>query len=168
MSPREQCGVGRHKEDCRRRARSADTAVTGRARCEPGSLAIPKAAAPISGRFPVFGRGQRSCGMWVGSAGSSAGTRPVAVPEASQPPRGVPWPVLGALVVLVVVSSVAHLWALRRDLPIPEIDESAFVRPAVRIAASGDPNPHWFGHPGSTVIYPLAGLFHAWDVLGHH
>jgi hypothetical protein len=37
----------------------------------------------------------------------------------------------------------------------------------VHIAATGDPNPGWFNHPGSTVIYPLAGLFHVWDVVAH-
>lgn len=72
---------------------------------------------------------------------------------------------LAVLVALVVVSSVAHLWSLHRDLPLTDPDESTFVAPAVQIAASGDLNPHWFGHPGSTVIYPLAGLFHVWDAL---
>ena len=33
------------------------------------------------------------------------------------------------------------------------------VRPS-DIAATGDLNPHWFGHPGSTVIYPTAALIH--------
>jgi hypothetical protein len=77
-------------------------------------------------------------------------------------------PVIGALVALMVVSSVAHLWALRRDLPVPDIDEPFFVGPAVQLAATGDPNPDWFGHPGSTVIYPLGGLFHIWDAIAHH
>jgi hypothetical protein len=81
--------------------------------------------------------------------------------------RQVSWPVLGALVALTVVSSVAHVWALHRDLPVPDVDESAFLEPAVHIAATGDLNPHWFGHPGSTVIYPVAGLVHAWDALAH-
>ena len=81
--------------------------------------------------------------------------------------RRVSWLVLGTLVALVVVASAAHLWALHRDLPMQDPDESAFVGPAVRIAATGDLNPHWFGHPGSTVIYPLAGFFHVWDALFH-
>jgi hypothetical protein len=41
------------------------------------------------------------------------------------------------------------------------------VTPAVTIAATGDLNPHWFGHPGSTIIYPLAGTFHAWNAIAH-
>jgi 4-amino-4-deoxy-L-arabinose transferase-like glycosyltransferase len=76
--------------------------------------------------------------------------------------------VLGALVALIVVSSVAHLWALHRDLPMQDQDEGAFVAPAVQIASTGNPNPHWFGHPGSTVIYPLAGFFHVWGAVAHH
>jgi 4-amino-4-deoxy-L-arabinose transferase-like glycosyltransferase len=75
--------------------------------------------------------------------------------------------VLAAVVALMVVSSVAHLWSLHRDLPLTDPDEATFVTPAVHMAASGDLNPHWFGHPGSTVIYPLAGLFHAWDAFSH-
>jgi len=71
-------------------------------------------------------------------------------------------------VALMVASSIAHLWALRRDLPVPDIDEPFFVGPAVHISATGDSNPHWFGHPGSTVLYPLAGFFHLWDVVAHH
>jgi 4-amino-4-deoxy-L-arabinose transferase-like glycosyltransferase len=73
--------------------------------------------------------------------------------------------VLAVVLALMVVSSVAHLWSLHRDLPLTDPDESTFVIPAVHMAASGDLNPRWFGHPGSTVIYPLAGLFHTWDAL---
>jgi 4-amino-4-deoxy-L-arabinose transferase-like glycosyltransferase len=75
--------------------------------------------------------------------------------------------VLATLLVLVAFSSVAHLWALHRDLPLQEPDESAFVRPAVRIAATGDLNPDWFGHPGSTVIYPVAGFIRGWETIAH-
>jgi 4-amino-4-deoxy-L-arabinose transferase-like glycosyltransferase len=80
------------------------------------------------------------------------------------------WPVLRlvALMALMAVSAIAHMAALRRDLPVPQIDEPFFVGPAVQIAASGDLNPGWFGHPGSTVIYPLAGFFRVWDVVAHH
>ena len=83
-------------------------------------------------------------------------------------PSRISRPAAGALatvLALMVVSSVAHLWSLHRDLPLTDPDESTFVIPAVHMAASGDLNPHWFGHPGSTVIYPLAGLFHTWDAL---
>jgi hypothetical protein len=76
------------------------------------------------------------------------------------------WP-FGVIAAIAAASSVAYLWALRRDLPLHDPDEAAFVRPAVHIAATGDLNPHWFGHPGSTVIYPLALFFRVWDLLFH-
>jgi 4-amino-4-deoxy-L-arabinose transferase-like glycosyltransferase len=79
------------------------------------------------------------------------------------------------ILVLMGFSAVAHVSALHRELPLQDTDEAAFVRPAVDIAATGDLNPHWFGHPGSTVIYPVAVLIHTWDagwhggpVLGSH
>jgi hypothetical protein len=45
--------------------------------------------------------------------------------------------------------------------------ENSFINPAVQMAVSGDLNPHWFGHPGSTVIYPLALLYRLLYVVGH-
>ena len=68
---------------------------------------------------------------------------------------------------LVLLSLGIHMVGLRRDLPYPDVDEPVFVTPAVHIAATGDLNPHWFGHPGSTVIYPLAAAYHVWDAVGH-
>ncbi|MFI5046167.1 MAG: glycosyltransferase [Acidimicrobiia bacterium] len=68
---------------------------------------------------------------------------------------------------IMVLSLGAHLWGLTRDLPIPDVDERYFVTPAAYIAASGDLNPHWFGHPGSTVIYPLALAYRVREVVFH-
>ena len=75
-----------------------------------------------------------------------------------------PWWIVGAL---VGVAATVDLWGARRDLPFPDVDERFFVHPAIHIASTGDLDPHWFGHPGSTVIYPLALLFHLWDALVH-
>ncbi len=67
---------------------------------------------------------------------------------------------------LAVVALVVHGWGIRRDLPYtPETDEPFLVEPALRIAASGDWNPRWFGYPGSTVIYPLAAGYRLWHVV---
>src|SRR5262249_5517767 len=71
---------------------------------------------------------------------------------------------LGAIVPL---SLGPPLGGLARDLPIPDVDERYFVTPAAYMAASGDLNPHWFGHPGSTVIYPLALAYRAREVIFH-
>lgn len=47
----------------------------------------------------------------------------------------------------------------------PDMDEPRFVRPALHILASGDWNPHWFGHPGSLTIYSLASVYAAQAAL---
>ena len=39
---------------------------------------------------------------------------------------------------------------------------------ALRVAARGTLDPGWVGHPGSTLIYPLAFLLRAWHVLFEH
>jgi 4-amino-4-deoxy-L-arabinose transferase-like glycosyltransferase len=95
------------------------------------------------------------------------GSAAIATQATAEQRRRFSWPIAGALIALVALSTVAHLWALHRDLPLQEPDESAFVRPAVRIAATRDLNPEWFGHPGSTVIYPVAGLIRGWETLAH-
>jgi 4-amino-4-deoxy-L-arabinose transferase-like glycosyltransferase len=64
---------------------------------------------------------------------------------------------LGAIMTLAIVALAA---GVQKALPLtPEADEPTFVTAAVRIAATGDLNPHWFGHPGATVIYPLALVY---------
>ena len=72
------------------------------------------------------------------------------------------------LVAIIGVAAGILLAGIRKDLPhISEVDEAIFVEPALRIAATGDLNPHWFGNPGSTVIYPLALLFNVWNCIEH-
>jgi len=62
--------------------------------------------------------------------------------------------------VLLGLVAAAYLAGVRRELPYYyESDERTLVQLAVRMAAFGDPNPHWFGNPGSTVLYPLAFLY---------
>ncbi|MDO8726615.1 MAG: glycosyltransferase family 39 protein [Candidatus Methanoperedens sp.] len=36
-----------------------------------------------------------------------------------------------------------------------DADEPAFMNPPIRMLVTGDLNPHWFGHPGSFVMYLL-------------
>jgi len=71
------------------------------------------------------------------------------------------------LLAVLAVSLGAHLWGISHGLPVPDGDERYFVTPAVYVAASGHLNPHWFGHPGSTVIYPLAFVYRVRDVIEH-
>lgn len=68
--------------------------------------------------------------------------------------------------VIVVLALWLHVHGARGDLPWAyESDEGEFVVLAIRMATYGDPNPQWFGHPGSTVLYPLATIFHVGNAL---
>lgn len=68
------------------------------------------------------------------------------------------------LIALLVFAAVSYLWSVDRDLPnAPESDEVDFLFVVVPMVATGDPNPHWFGHPGSTFIYPYAAGLHVWN-----
>ena len=61
---------------------------------------------------------------------------------------------------IMVVSLFLNVWGIRKSLPYGwEIDEPTHVVPAARMAATGSANPGWFGHPGSTVTYPLTAIF---------
>jgi hypothetical protein len=88
------------------------------------------------------------------------------MPTPSRPRRAfapVWWAVLG----IMALSIGLECWAVTHDLPYPGVDEPVFVKPAVHMVSTGDLDPHWFGHPGSTTIYPLAGIYHAWDTVAH-
>lgn len=83
-------------------------------------------------------------------------------PASPRASRAVRW----TLLAIMVVSLGVECWGLQRDLPLAsEVDEPLAVRPALHIAATGDLNPHWFGHPASTSVYPLAGIYHVWDAV---
>lgn len=70
----------------------------------------------------------------------------------------------GLLIALLVFATGSYLWSVNRDLPnAPESDEVDFLFVVAPMVAGGDPNPHWFGHPGSTFIYPYAVGLHAWN-----
>ena len=81
----------------------------------------------------------------------------------------VPWRSgLWALAAIVAIALGLRLWGIKGDLPfVPHVDEPVFVVPAVEMAAKGNANPGWFGHPGSTVIYPLAAAFRAWSIVAN-
>jgi hypothetical protein len=64
-------------------------------------------------------------------------------------------------ILLLVCAAPVFFAGIVRELPYYwDADERLFVLPAVRMAATGDLDPYWFGNPGSTVIYPLAALIH--------
>jgi hypothetical protein len=73
-----------------------------------------------------------------------------------------------SLVGIVGIAFALHAAGIRKNLPYTEeMDEETFVSRAIRVATSGNLNPGWFGHPGSTVIYPLAGVYHIWHWVAH-
>ena len=70
------------------------------------------------------------------------------------------------LVALLLFASLTYLWGVRRDLPhAPGSDEVDFILIAAQMSASGDLNPHWFGHPGSPFIYAYAAALHLANAL---
>ncbi|MCD6327134.1 glycosyltransferase family 39 protein [bacterium] len=72
------------------------------------------------------------------------------------------------LLAIVGFSAGVFLAGFQKDLPyLHEGDEQIYVKRAIRIAASGDLNPRWFGNPGSTVIYPLVLIFDFWHAIEH-
>lgn len=80
------------------------------------------------------------------------------MPTATAPRSEFPTAIL--LAGLIALSTGLHLRGIKGDLPfVPEADEPIAVVRAAQIAATHDLNPHWFGHPGSTVIYPLAAVY---------
>lgn len=72
-----------------------------------------------------------------------------------------------ALIIFILLTAAGFGFAgIKKSLPLSrEVDEGIFTTRAVEIAASGDLNPHWFGNPGSTVIYPLAVAYSGWHAL---
>jgi hypothetical protein len=70
------------------------------------------------------------------------------------------------LIALLLAATLVSLWGLQKMLPVvQDVDEYTFVDAALRVAAGGNWNPGFFGHPGSTTIYPLALLARGWHAL---
>ncbi|AOW11770.1 hypothetical protein LPB72_20010 [Hydrogenophaga crassostreae] len=71
---------------------------------------------------------------------------------------------------LVLVALGLRVWAGPYfGLPyLYDVDESAFIGPALKIVWNADLNPGWFGHPGSTVIYLNAAAFKIMALIGDH
>lgn len=79
-------------------------------------------------------------------------------------PRPAPWQRLWLLALLLTVTWL-YTWGLPRNLPYAnEADESIFVDRAIVMLHTGDWNPRWFGHPGSTIFYPLLAIYRLWTL----
>jgi hypothetical protein len=70
------------------------------------------------------------------------------------------------LALILAVAFVQAAIGLDQGLPyFPRSDEHQFVKMAAHMAATHHPSPGWFGHPGSTLIYPLAFLYKVWGSI---
>ncbi len=70
--------------------------------------------------------------------------------------------------VITLVGLLLRLRGISWGLPyLYDPDEHFFVDPAVRFVTTGDLNPHWFGHPGSTVMYLHGLVYGVYWVVGH-
>lgn len=67
------------------------------------------------------------------------------------------------LLALLLLATWLYTWGLQRNLPYAnEADENIFVDRAIVMLSSRDWNPRWFGHPGSTIFYPLLAIYRCW------
>ena len=68
--------------------------------------------------------------------------------------------VFWAVIVIMACGLALDVWGSKKSLPYGcEADEETFVGRPVKMAATRSADPGWFGHPGSTVMYPLAAIF---------
>lgn len=70
-------------------------------------------------------------------------------------------PVCGVCCVFLYLVSASITWGLPFQ---PDMDELYWIPNAVRMSSKGTLNPGWFGHPGSTVLYPLGLLYHLYSI----
>ncbi|HEY0797908.1 MAG TPA: glycosyltransferase family 39 protein, partial [Candidatus Baltobacteraceae bacterium] len=64
------------------------------------------------------------------------------------------------LAAIVIAGAIARINGITFGLPfIYDIDEQDFVGLATTMLRNHDPNPHWFGHPGTTLLYLICATF---------
>lgn len=83
--------------------------------------------------------------------------------------RGRQWAIAFSLTFALVFCAAAALRAYGLGFGLPflyDFDEPTFSNLAFRIIETGDLNPHWFGHPGSTTIYSLALAYALYGLIG--
>ncbi|MGD2145183.1 MAG: glycosyltransferase family 39 protein [Anaerolineae bacterium] len=61
---------------------------------------------------------------------------------------------------VAIVGLLLRLWGIGFGLPrLYDPDEWHWVGRALRMLHDHDPNPHWFGHPGTTIMYILCMIY---------
>lgn len=72
-----------------------------------------------------------------------------------------------AFVAILCIAVILRAYGLSFGLPfLYDYDEPTFSDRAVLMVQSGDLNPHWFGHPGTTLIYLLAAAYGIYGLVG--
>lgn len=64
------------------------------------------------------------------------------------------------LMAIVLVGSLLRAYGIAFGLPfVYDLDEPVFMHTASAMLANRDLNPHWFGHPGTTVIVMMSAMY---------
>jgi len=72
------------------------------------------------------------------------------------------------LVTIILIAYAIRMWGVQADLPLAlGLDEPLRVRVTLYTATTGDLDHGYFNHPSSTVIYPLAMIYHGWGVISY-
>ena len=72
-----------------------------------------------------------------------------------------------AFVLILCIAVVLRAYGMSFGLPfLYDFDEPTFSDRAFLIIETGDLNPHWFGHPGTTLIYLLAAAYGIYGLVG--
>lgn len=70
------------------------------------------------------------------------------------------------LLTIILLNFGFRLWSIDRgSLWDVHIDELPRVSRAIYVASTGEFNHGYFNHPSSTVIYPLAFIYHLWGII---
>lgn len=64
-----------------------------------------------------------------------------------------------SIYLILILALILRYRGINYGLPYIYRDEGSFVNPSIKMLVTGDLNPHWFGHPGSFVMYLLLLLF---------
>ena len=71
-----------------------------------------------------------------------------------------------AILVIATLAFILRIWGVTFGLPYnPHPDEPFYIEKALNFF-TGDFNPHWFGHPGSTVINTLFLIYVLFFIFG--
>ncbi|MCX9085903.1 MAG: glycosyltransferase family 39 protein [Candidatus Methanoperedens sp.] len=64
-----------------------------------------------------------------------------------------------SIYLILIFALILRYRGINYGLPYIYRDEETFVNPSIQMLITGDLNPHWFGHPGSFIMYLLLILF---------